>query len=664
MLTDKLLFTELNESYERFAILAQTTQDVVWDWDLRTGRVWWSQALQTHFGYLASQIEPGLEWWRNRLHPEDKERVWEHIHQVIKQGGATWSDQYRFQRADGSYALIYDRGSTLQEQGKLVRIVGSMQDVTLQKQAELELERRVQQRTLALMETNALLSQAQSIAHVGNYVIILDPIRITFSDEMYRIWGYEPGALEITPEFVDTHTHPDDVPLMQGKLAQARLDHQSYTYSLRIYRPDGQLRHINMHNQIVCDPTGQAIKVLGTGQDITEQVWAQQKLQQTTQNLQAVLDSSPAAIGLLKPVFNAQVILEDFQVQVCNQQMAWFARRSLEELADQLITSIYPNLRVNGWFAYFVEVLQTGNDFYREYPSPHDADRWLAISISRYNQDIVVTVLDITALKESQQQQQHWLTELNQAQAGTQALQALVQQRGELLRAASHDLRGNLGIISGAAHLLNLVSSQEERLHMLDMVRRNIEQATQMLTDLLDYARLEAGQEKVKVASFDVAQLLKHISRSVEPLATEKGLVVTVRGPSQLLIRSDSLNVRRIAQNLILNAIKYTASGQVTVSWDADAALGKWWFIVQDTGLGLPDELLRILMDIAVTFPQGQFETANPPRAPSPKLKVVLPSEGIGLRIVRQLVTLLKAQLQVESLPGKGTTFTVSLPLN
>ncbi len=131
---------ETEQAKERFELLAKATQDVVWDWDLTTNILWWNEGMQEIFGYPKSEIEPDIQSWEKRIHPEDKERVLKSIEGVIAHGVSNWSAQYRFLKADGSYAIVYDRAYALHNsEGKAYRMVGSMQDLTGLKQYEQKL---------------------------------------------------------------------------------------------------------------------------------------------------------------------------------------------------------------------------------------------------------------------------------------------------------------------------------------------------------------------------------------------------------------------------------------------------------------------------------------------------------------------------------------------
>ncbi|MBV9868416.1 MAG: PAS domain-containing protein [Abitibacteriaceae bacterium] len=131
----------LRESDERFYLVARATNEAIWDWDLRADTIWWSEGFQALFGYCPEQIQPGSESWTSRIHPEELERVTQGIHTIIESGQEMWTDEYRFRRADGTYADIFDRGYVLYDENRQpVRMVGSMLDITARKQSRAQLQ--------------------------------------------------------------------------------------------------------------------------------------------------------------------------------------------------------------------------------------------------------------------------------------------------------------------------------------------------------------------------------------------------------------------------------------------------------------------------------------------------------------------------------------------
>ncbi len=127
----------LHRSEERFQLLGRATNDIVWDWDLKTDGMWINENLTTVFGYSAEDVEPTGAWWEKHLHPEDRPQVTSSIAQLVQSGETAWTAEYRFRRKDGTYATVVDRGYVLyDESGHPLRMIGSTTDVTKQRRAE------------------------------------------------------------------------------------------------------------------------------------------------------------------------------------------------------------------------------------------------------------------------------------------------------------------------------------------------------------------------------------------------------------------------------------------------------------------------------------------------------------------------------------------------
>lgn len=126
---------------QRFQHIARATNDTLWDWDFQKGTLWWSDGMQTLFGFAPVELESGPESWTNRLHPDDKQWVTDSIYRAIEGDSENWQAEYRFLRKDGHYAHVLDRGFVIRDDnGTAVRMVGGISDLTERRASEKRLE--------------------------------------------------------------------------------------------------------------------------------------------------------------------------------------------------------------------------------------------------------------------------------------------------------------------------------------------------------------------------------------------------------------------------------------------------------------------------------------------------------------------------------------------
>ncbi|HZE07847.1 MAG TPA: PAS domain S-box protein, partial [Gemmatimonadaceae bacterium] len=183
--------TAVRTTDERFKFVARAITDVIWDWDVRMNSVIWNDSVQTVLGHKQDRIRPGIDWFYDHLHPEDRERVVAGLKGVLDHGGTQWADQYRYKRGDGTYANIVDRGHiTRDSAGVAVRMIGAMTDVTERTRSEA-----------------AIRFQAQLLNAVQQAVVATDPDGIVifwnkFAENLYG-WTAEEAVghtiQELTP---------------------------------------------------------------------------------------------------------------------------------------------------------------------------------------------------------------------------------------------------------------------------------------------------------------------------------------------------------------------------------------------------------------------------------------------------------------------------------
>lgn len=258
-------------------------------------------------------------------------------------------------------------------------------------------------------------------------------------------------------------------------------------------------------------------------------------------------------------------------------------------------------------------------------------------------------------------------------QAITQ-LGELEKQRAEAWRQAAHDLRGNVSMVQNVAAVIEKAGPSEKFLRMLG---RGVASLHALLDDLTTQARLDAGLEKRIVRRFDAGVALSQLAASLQLAAADRGLYLITDGADSLVVDGDEVKVCRIAQNLLLNALKYTAQGGIKLGWEtAGADAARWSLTVQDTGPGLGDAALEPLAAALETATRDgtavELGAARRGAVPSASPAPTLPSEsdsapanggeGVGLSIVKRLCELLDAKLELHTHPGQGTTFRVTFP--
>lgn len=280
-------------------------------------------------------------------------------------------------------------------------------------------------------------------------------------------------------------------------------------------------------------------------------------------------------------------------------------------------------------------------------------------------------------------QQAEAKSRMRDLESALRSLQALENERATLLRETAHDLRGSIGVIANTTALLAKPQvAGPERDHFFSMLQQRIRATGALLTDLVELARLEAGQEPLKIEPFDAVERVREFCEVLRPIASARNLFLKYEGVSALPVEGDLVKLQRIVQNLLINALQATERGGVTVRCSTEKAEGaqRWMLSIEDTGPGFTlqkagalrhalkratDEAHSIEAEAAVrNAEQERREPVTLQPAGSDPGPSALPSgEGIGLSIVKRLCDLLGAALELETAPDHGTTFRISFPL-
>jgi signal transduction histidine kinase len=277
-----------------------------------------------------------------------------------------------------------------------------------------------------------------------------------------------------------------------------------------------------------------------------------------------------------------------------------------------------------------------------------------------------------------QLQQQEAVGHVRDLESAMAETKLLEQQRADLWRQAAHDLRGNLGVVANATvGLTQREIAEPLRDRFVRILMRNVTSLHHLLNDVTDLARLQAGREERKIAPIDVSAVLLQLCEGVRPLAQQRQLYLRAEGPQGFAVDGDEVKIRRIAQNLILNALKFTVDGGITVSWGNGAVNDprRWEICIQDTGPGIHSgsdkplsRALEKAHEHAATTSPTPYHPESTREAPKSGSADEIPllqnasGEGLGLSIVKRLCDLLDASIDMTTERGVGTTFRILFP--
>jgi PAS domain S-box-containing protein len=231
---------------------------------------------QRWLDYTGISLEPYLKDPMGPVHPEDVPRVIEkwRAHMVSEE---PYEAEMRLRRADGEYRWFLVRTAPLHdEQGRLVQWYGAAIDIEDRKRAEEKLK-----------QSESQLAEAQRLAHVGSWEWNIRTNAVTWSDELYRIFGIQKGKIRVGGD-ATPFIHPEDRDLVSSTVKAAVKNREPYSFYYRVLRPGGDERIVQSRGQVVSDEQGEPIRILGATQDVTELKHAEEKLKATSQQLRAL----------------------------------------------------------------------------------------------------------------------------------------------------------------------------------------------------------------------------------------------------------------------------------------------------------------------------------------------------------------------------------------
>lgn len=299
--------------------IAKLTNDVIWNWDLLTNKVWWNEGFKNIFGY--AEHDPTADFWKSKIHPDDLESVSNSIRQVIDNGEEKWSAEYRFARADGVYLHVFDRGYTILENGKSVRMIGSMIDISTQKELQAAKE-----------ETEKWTRFALDAAELSTWDFDVPSGMIKWDKRCRELWGV--SIEEATCTYALQQVHPDDLARVK-KAIQESIDpvlKAPYNIEFRIGGTgDKTDRWLRSKGKAFFDEDGTVSRLSGIVQDISSEM----KGRREQDMLLKLVDNTPLFVAMATSAGNL--------IYVNPAGKALVGLTPLEDISRYTVKDFYPD---------------------------------------------------------------------------------------------------------------------------------------------------------------------------------------------------------------------------------------------------------------------------------------------------------------------------------
>ncbi len=448
------------------------------------------------------------------------------------------------------------------EAGRIVGAAAFTRDISMRIAAEERLRR-----------SQAQLAEAQELAALGSWEWDIVSGEITWSPELYRILGFDPGKSPTYEGYFEV-IHPADRPRAEAATRETVATGRPLNHECRAVRPDGVERVIHARGRAVKDGSGELVRLVGTVQDVTGLAQARQRLEQANRQNEALLSSAADGIYGLDLEGRATFV---------NPAAAALTGYAVEETLGRRQHDLIHHTREDGSpypledcpctdvLAHGVARTVCDEVFWRRNGTSFPVE-YTATPISEGGTltGVLVVFRDITERRR------------------------IERMKDEFVAVVSHELRtpltamhGALGLLAGGA--LGPVTEPGQR--MLDIAVENTHRLVRLINDILDVERMQCGHTKMELREVNAAELMVTAGRSMEALAADAGLRLLVE-PLAAGIRADPDRILQVLTNLLSNAVKFTPAGG-TIALTAERSAEEVVVSVEDDGRGIPADQLE-----------------------------------------------------------------------
>ncbi|ERT06779.1 sensory box protein [Lyngbya aestuarii BL J] len=590
---------DLRDSEERFSLAVEGANDGIWDWDIVTGKTYFSSRWKMMFGYGEEELPNHHESFKKILHSEDSERFFETLEQYLNQEIPYYEVEFRAVTKQGSIRWILSRGVALWDSNnKAYRMVGSNTDISERKQVEQALK--------------------ESAKRERSIVRVMQRMRET---------------LELKTIFNAT----------TEELRQALCCSRVLVYR---FNPDWS-------GEIIAESVMSGWKMLIPDSE------DQSSLKQITVNQDdCVVKSLDSSEALIEDTY-----LRENQGGFYRQGKSYY--RSVQDIYTAGFDECYLNfLEQLQARSYIIAPIFCGTKLWGllcayQNGTPREWTKAEIKILTQIGSQLGVAVQQAELLAKTQQQ-------AKELQEAKEVADAANLAKSEFLASMSHELRTPLNAILGFAQLMNYDSSIKTEHHQyLEIISRSGEHLLNLINDILEMSKIEAGRVTLSENDFDLHHLLENLEKMLSLKAQSKGLLLTFELDEALpqWVRGDEKKLRQVLINLLGNATKFTESGCVTLRsfrvnqakvQETENSLIKnndlrIRFEVADTGLGIAENELKRLF-------QAFSQTTTGLKSGE--------GTGLGLSISQQFVQLMGGEITVESQVNVGSTFAFEIPMS